>query len=185
MNINNCKSRHLISNFYDVNCSPETNFNEEDILQSSKLGHLQQEDPCVICYIYEDNEVVDEQQNTSLQFPKKFQQQFIFATTPWKHSHCIEEECNFQDIVDESRILDVFSDKEKYENIFKLESSHPAKDNNNHEQPIIDFIGLWFQSIVFQSMEPYFNHILLSFTSVYFGNYFYSLIVYLTCSPIQ
>jgi hypothetical protein len=106
MNINYDESHHFTSNFYDIDCSSEAEFNEEDIFQASKEGNLQQEDPWVICFISEDNEVVDEQQKTTLQFPTNVQQQFIFATSPWKHSHCIEEEC-FQDIVDESRILDV------------------------------------------------------------------------------
>ena len=57
--------------------SYETNFIEEDILQASKEGNLQQEDPWVICFISEDNEVVYEQQKTSLQFPINFQQQII------------------------------------------------------------------------------------------------------------
>jgi len=48
--------------------------------------------------------------------------------------------------------LDVTSNKEKVENIFKIEISYPTKDNNNHEKPRIDFIESWFQSIVGQAM---------------------------------
>jgi hypothetical protein len=103
---------------------------------------LQQDDPWVICFIYEDNEIIDEQPTISLHFSTNFQQQFMFATSIWKHGHCMEEEL-FQDIVDESRILDVVSNKEKGESIFKLETSHPTKDNNNHEKPIINFIESW------------------------------------------
>jgi hypothetical protein len=86
------------------------------------------------------------------------------ATSPWKHNHCIKEEC-IQEIVDESRILDVVSNKEKDENIFKLEYSHTTIDNNNHEKSRIDFIGSWFQSIGGQAMQSGFEHILQSFSS--------------------
>jgi hypothetical protein len=53
-------------------------------------------------------------------------------------------------------------DKEKDESIFKLETPHPTKDNNNHEQPRIDYIESWFQSIVGQAMQSYFGHIQLN-----------------------
>jgi len=86
-------SHHFVSNFYDIDCSSEIEFNEEDILQPSKEGHLQQEDLWVISFISEDNEVVDEQQKTTLQFPTNVQQKFFFATSPWKHNDCIEEKC--------------------------------------------------------------------------------------------
>jgi hypothetical protein len=51
-----------------------------------------------------------------------------------KDFHCMKEEC-FQDITNESRILDVVGDKKKDENIFKWETSHPTKDCNTHEKP--------------------------------------------------
>jgi hypothetical protein len=54
-------------------------------------------------------------------------------------------------------------DKEKDESIFKLETPHPTKDNNILEQPRIDFIESWFQSIVGQAMQSYFGHILAQF----------------------
>jgi hypothetical protein len=66
-----------------------------------------------------------------------------------KDCHCMKEE-HFQDISNESRILD--GDKEKDESIFRLETPHPTKDNNILEQPRIDFIESWFQSIVRQAM---------------------------------
>ena len=36
----------------------------------------------------------------------------------------------FQDIVDESRTLEVVRDKERYERMLKLETLHPIKDNS-------------------------------------------------------
>jgi hypothetical protein len=42
--------------------------------------------------------------------------------------HCIKEEL-FQDIVDESRILDVVNDKENCESVFNLETPHSTQDN--------------------------------------------------------
>jgi hypothetical protein len=97
--------------------------------------------------------------------------------------HCIKEEC-FQDIAHESRILDVVGNKEKDDFIFKLETSHPTKDCNTHEKPRIDFIESWFQSIVGQAMQSYFEHIWLNFTSVHFEHTLDSLIAALICSPI-
>jgi len=55
--------------------------------------------------------------------------------------------------------LDVVGDNTKYENLFKWKNSHPTKDWNNHEQPGIDFIESWFQSIVIQAMQSNFGHI--------------------------
>jgi hypothetical protein len=100
-----------------------------------------------------------------------------------KDFHFMKEEC-FQDISNESRILDVVGDKKKDENIFKWETSHPTKDCNTHEQPGVDFIESWFQSIVSQAMQSDFGHIRLSFTSIHFGHAFDSLITALICSPI-
>jgi hypothetical protein len=74
MNITIGKSHHFISYSYDDDYLSESKFNEEDIFQVSKEGHLQQDDPWEICFISEYNEVVDEQQKTTLQFPTKFHQ---------------------------------------------------------------------------------------------------------------
>jgi hypothetical protein len=90
MNRSNGKSHHFTSKFYDVDCSSGAEFNEEDIFQASKEGNLQQEVPWVVCFIFEDNEIVGEQQKTTLQFSTNVQQQFIFATSPWKHGHCMK-----------------------------------------------------------------------------------------------
>ena len=55
------RSNHQItSGSNDVDFSFESDFNKEDSFQTSKEGNLQQEDPWVICFISEDNEVVDE-----------------------------------------------------------------------------------------------------------------------------
>jgi hypothetical protein len=80
--------------------------------------------------------------------------------------------------------LDVVNNKEKDENIFKLEFSHPTIDIKNHEQLRIDFIGLWFQSIVVQAMQSGFEHILLSFSSTDFGHAPDSLVLASICSSI-
>jgi hypothetical protein len=74
-----------------------------------------------------------------LQLSTNVQQQFIFATSPCKHGYCMNEEC-FQDIANESRILDVIRTKEKYDFFFKGENYHPNKDCNTHEQSRIHFI---------------------------------------------
>jgi hypothetical protein len=65
--------------------------------------------------------------------------------------HYIKEEL-FQDIVDESRILDVVNDKENDESVSKLETPHSTQDNSILEKPRIDYIETWFQSIVGQAM---------------------------------
>jgi hypothetical protein len=75
----NRSNHHFISYFYDNDCLSEEEFNEENIFQASKEGHLQQEDPWVICFIYEDNEVVDEQQKTGLQFSTSVQQKIYLC----------------------------------------------------------------------------------------------------------
>jgi hypothetical protein len=69
-----------------------------------------------------------------------------------KDFHCMKKEW-FQDTIDESRILDEVGNKEKDENNFKWVTSHPTQDFKSHEQPIIDFIKPWFQSIIGQEMQ--------------------------------
>jgi hypothetical protein len=61
--------------------------------------------------------------------------------------YLIKEEC-FQNIVNESRILDVVSNKENDESILRLETLHPFKYRNILEKPRIDYIETWFQSLV-------------------------------------
>ena len=82
MNRSYDENHHFTSNFYDIDYSFEVELNEEDNFQASKEGKFQQGDPWVICFIFEDNEVVDEHQKTKLQFPTNFQRQFIFTTSP-------------------------------------------------------------------------------------------------------
>jgi hypothetical protein len=68
---------------------------------------------------------------------------------------------------------------------FMCETSHQTKDCNIHEQPPrFDFIESWFQSIVGQEVQSDFGNIWLSFTSVYFGHAFHSLIAVMTSFPI-
>jgi hypothetical protein len=98
-----------------------------------------------------------------------------------KDCHSMKEEC-FQDIASESRILDVVSNEEKDESILRLETPHPIKDNNILEQPRIDFIESWFQSIVGQAMQSYFEHIWFSFSSTHFGHAPDSLVLASICS---
>jgi hypothetical protein len=82
MNVNIGKIHHFMSKFYDIDCFFEVEFNEENIFQASNEGKLQQEDLWVIYFIFEDCEVVDEQQKITLHFPTNVQQQFIFSTSP-------------------------------------------------------------------------------------------------------
>jgi hypothetical protein len=65
----------------------------------------------------------------------------------------------FQDIENKSRILNVVGNKEKYESIFELETSHPTKYNIILEKIGIDFIESWFQIIVGQAMQSDFGYI--------------------------
>ena len=67
----------------------------------------------------------------------------------------MKNEC-FNDIADESIILDEVSNEEKDESILRLETYHPTKYCNTHEQPRVYFIEPWFQNIVGQAMQPYF-----------------------------
>jgi hypothetical protein len=83
-----------------------------------------------------------------------------------KDCHCMKEEL-FQDISNESRILDVVGNKEKDGFFFKWETSHPDKYCSTHEQPRDDFIESWFQSIVVQTAQSYFegpDTVLLQYT---------------------
>jgi hypothetical protein len=75
----NRSNHHITSYSHEVDFLYESHFNEEYILQESKEGHSQQEDPWVICFIYEDNEIVYETKNTTLHFSTNVQQQFIFV----------------------------------------------------------------------------------------------------------
>jgi hypothetical protein len=79
------KSYHFTLNLQAIDFSSGVEFNEEEIFQASKEeGNLQQEVPWVVYFIFEDNEIVGEQQKTTLQFSTNVQQQFIFATSPWQ-----------------------------------------------------------------------------------------------------
>jgi hypothetical protein len=167
MNINIGKIHHFISNFYDVDCSSETKFDEEDILQASKEGHLKQEVMWVICF--EDYEVHDEQQKTVLQCPTNDHQQIMIATSPWKHDHYTKKEF-FQDIVDESKILDANCDKERDERILKLAIPCLIKDSNNLEKPRVVLIKSWLHGIVGKTMQSDFEHIWFSFSPAHFGH---------------
>jgi hypothetical protein len=73
--------------------------------------------------------------------------------------HCVKKEC-FQDIVGESKFLDVIRDKERNESLLKLEIPYPIKYGSNLEQPRVYleqprvyFIESWFQIIVIQAMQ--------------------------------
>jgi hypothetical protein len=80
MNKSDVNDYHFTSNFQVVDFSPGENFNEEDIFQASKEeGNLQQEVPWVVYFIYEDNEIVGEQQKTTLQFSTNVQQKIYFC----------------------------------------------------------------------------------------------------------
>jgi hypothetical protein len=69
----------------------------------------------------------------------------------------------FQDIVDESIILDVENDNER---MLRLETLHIIKYNSIFEQLRIDFIELWFQSIVGEVTQLYPQHTLLNISPV-------------------
>ena len=55
----------------------------------------------MICFIPEDNEIFNEQQKETLQLFTNVNQQFIFATSPWKHGHCMMKEY-FQNMTNET-----------------------------------------------------------------------------------
>jgi hypothetical protein len=77
------------------------------------------------------------------------------------------KEKSFQYIVDESKILEVVGNKERDERTLQLKTLYPIKDNNILEQPRIDFIELWFQSIVGQAMQSNFVCIQFNFSPVH------------------
>jgi hypothetical protein len=72
----------------------------------------------------------------------------------------------FQDIIDESRTKEVVGNNEKDECILIFEIPHPIKDNNILEKPRIDFIELWFQRIVGQTMQSDSQHTWLHISPV-------------------
>jgi hypothetical protein len=78
---------------------------------------------------------------------KKDEQDFLY-----------KKEESFQGIMDESRTLEAVGDKEKYECILMLEAPQLIKDISILEQPRFEFIELWFQSIVGQTMQSNFYH---------------------------
>jgi hypothetical protein len=82
-------------------------------------------------------------------------------------SHCIEEE-HFQDIVNETIILNV--ENEEKENVFKKEISHLIEDGNSMGQPRVDYIEYWFESIVNPPMQTSLLHTLLDPIVVHFGH---------------
>jgi hypothetical protein len=65
----------------------------------------------------------------------------------------------FEKIVSESRILDAISNEENDESILRMETPHPIKDNNILEQPIIDYIETFFESVVLQEIPTCSQHI--------------------------
>jgi hypothetical protein len=95
------------------------------------------------------------------------------------------KEESFQDIVDESRTLEVVGDKEKDECILRLETPHPIKDNSILEQPRIDFIESWFQSIVGEAMQSDFECTWLNFSPVHIESAPDSLVQVSICSTVM
>jgi hypothetical protein len=95
------------------------------------------------------------------------------------------KEESFQDIVDEKKISDVVNDKEIDESILILETPHPIKDSDIIEQPRIDYIETWFQSIVGQVMQSDVKRILLSFSSIHIESAPDSLIQAPICSIVM
>jgi hypothetical protein len=96
-----------------------------------------------------------------------------------------KKEESFQDIIDESRTLEVVGDKEKYECILALKTPHSIKDNNILEQPRINFIELWFQSIVGQTMQSNFQHTWFNFSPVHIESALDSLVQFPICSIVM
>jgi hypothetical protein len=84
-----------------------------------------------------------------------------------EQDHLYKKEESFQEIFDESRTLEVVGNKEKDECILMLKTPHPIKDNSILEQPRIDFIELWFQSIVGQTTQSNLHHTWYNFSPVH------------------
>jgi hypothetical protein len=81
--------------------------------------------------------------------------------------------------------LDVVNGKEKDKIILRLETPLPIKESSIIKQIRIDIIENWFQSIVGETMQSNFKHILLSLTSIYFGNILDHLVEASIHFPIQ
>jgi hypothetical protein len=63
------KSYHFTLNFQAIDFLSGVEFNEEKVFSKPKeKRHLQQEVPWMVSFIFEDNEIVGEQQKTSLRF---------------------------------------------------------------------------------------------------------------------
>jgi hypothetical protein len=70
-------------------------------------------------------------------------------------------------------------------NVFKIGNSHPIKDNSILEQPRIDFIELWFQSIVGQTMQSNPQHTWFNFSPVHIESAPDSLVQVSICSIVM
>jgi hypothetical protein len=92
-----------------------------------------------------------------------------------------KKEESIQDIADESRTLEVVGDKEKGECILVLKNPQQIKYNSILEQPRIDFIELWFQSIVSQTMQSNFHHTWFNFSPVHIESASHSLVKFPIC----
>jgi hypothetical protein len=84
-----------------------------------------------------------------------------------EQDYLYKKEESFQEIFYESRTLEVVGNKEKDECILMLKNPHPIKDNSILEQPRIDFIELWFQSIVDQTTQLNLHHNWYNFSPVH------------------
>jgi hypothetical protein len=95
-----------------------------------------------------------------------------------------KKEESFQDIVDESRTLEVVGNKDKDECIQRLETPHSIKGNNILDQPRIEFIELWFQSIVGEAMQSDPPYTWSNFSPVHIESTHDSLVQVSTCFNI-
>jgi hypothetical protein len=93
-----------------------------------------------------------------------------------EQDHLYKKEESFQEIFDKSRTLEVVGNKEKDEHIRMLKTPQPIKDNSILEQPRIDFIELWFQSIVGQTMQSNLHHTWYNFSPVHIESVHDSLV---------
>jgi hypothetical protein len=163
-------------------------FNSSHVVEDKDENFkLQEENSSLLYTPYEDissnkfeNEIEEAPPNTQENFslviddetsPENLQQEELFEEMNIEKNdeqdHIYKKGEYFQDIFDEPKTLEVVGNKENDECILMLKTPKPTKENNILEQPRIDFIELWFQSIVGQTRQSNIHHTWYIFSPVY------------------
>jgi hypothetical protein len=171
------------------NFEEDSNQRVDEIFKSSHVpededenSKLQEENFSLLYTPYEDisnkkfeNEIEEPPPNTQEDFSlviddetlqKNLQQEELMEEVNLEKN----DEQDHLEIFDESRTLEVVGNKENDECILMLKTPQPIKDNSIIEQPRIDFIELWFESIVGPVKQTSLMHKLLNPIVVHFGH---------------